>query len=310
MQPHLNFSFLSNHSFQHKKMEQIRRSNRMYTSDSLFCKSVLSIPVPAEQPDSGRVTKSSTSNTINDPEEIQVIVEDPHQTNCGANNKRKSKGKVHSHNNCITKSTSSQQHHNQQPDSVQDSVQNPVQESYLQGMSRSQSEFSSWTSVTSSVGRPADSMSISSDPSSISLSTLNGSRNSSTRTSRNSIKRMDPDAIEPLKEETASDFLSRIDSSIKKTKDQVAKNQKSLVPYSQSENDLFSLDPGPSTSSRIRKNDNGWRKTYVSMDGSTTNGSPTASSSEVPACYIKAKEHKVRYSMRRLEQQQDELFQL
>jgi len=46
------------------------------------------------------------------------------------------------------------------------------------------------------------------------------------------------------------------------------------------------------------------------MDGSTTNGSPTASSSEVPACYIKAKEHKVRYSMRRLEQQQDELFQL
>lgn len=285
----------------------------MFPSDSLFCKSDLNIPVPTSASeelstpgeDSGRLTKSST---FLDPDEIEVVVEDPSKvsspstssSNCNAKNRsavKPTKVNKHHYNSSVSKSTSkSQQQSNYQSHPLS---QDEEESCYQSGMSRSQSEFSSWTnSVTSPVGQ-ADAMSISSDPSSISLSTLNGSRNSSTRNSRTSIRRMqDIESIEGVKEESATDFLSRIDSSIKKTKLQVAKNQKSLLPYSQSHNDLF--EEGPSTS---RSRDNGW-KTYASLDG--TNGS----NSEVPTCYIKAKENKVRYSMRRLEQQQDELFQL
>ena len=278
----------------------------MYTSDSLFCKSVLSIPVPSSsesievpsvmEDDSGRVTKSST---FQDPDEIEVIVEDPStssfHSNSSASSKKKTK-RVNNHNNFVAKSKKSQQQYNNQEEE---------EDSYHQGMSRSQSEFLSWTHVTSPVG-PSDSISISSDPSSISLSTLNGSRNSSVRTSRTSIRKTEAENSVKVKEETASDFLSRIDSSIQRTKEQVAKNQETLVPYhsSHSDNDLFSLEAGSSS-----RADNGWKKTYVSLDV-PSNGTSSPSNHEVPACYIKAKEHKVRYSMRRLEQQQDELFQL
>jgi hypothetical protein len=111
----------------------------------------------------------------------------------------------------------------------------------------------------------------------------------------------DIETKELVKEESANDFLTRIDSSIQKSKILVAKNQKSILPYSQSHNDLF--EAGPSSS---RSRENGWNN-YTSLEETP---SSNGSNKEVPTCYIKAKEHKVRYSMRRLEQQQDELFQL
>jgi len=249
-------------------MEQIRRANRLYTSDSLFCKSVLSIPVP----------DSATQTLEEDPDDIQIIVgEDTDTSDVGIllslqdtkRNNRKSSNQNHrSHN-----------------------------------MSRSQSDFS-WSILCS----PSDQVS-SSDPSSISLNNLNGSGRLSNSSSRTSIKKILQDEMESLPpDETADDFLSRIDSSIARTKDQVAKNQQHSNITSDTGDSLGYNSVGPSTSSKMRFSNKTRsipsKSKHFSLDVDV-NGHNSSSSPNVIIT-----DNKVRYSIRRLEKEQDELFQL
>ena len=128
----------------------------------------------------------------------------------------------------------------------------------------------------------------------ISLTKMNGKRATSMR------QQLQPQSTPKVPEESANDFLHRIDSSIAKTRDQLEKKAgASGVAYSYSENDLFSLNqPAASSVSRSRSA----RFKNSQADAGMTNGEP--------ACYIRTGDNKVRYSMRRLEQEQDELFQL
>lgn len=149
-----------------------------------------------------------------------------------------------------------------------------------------------------------------SDPSSISLTQLNGKDPPVRRKKRP----VTADSELKAAEETANDFLHRIDSSIAKTRDQVERKvQAAGVSYSYSENDLFSMngqmgDGTPAASvvrSRSARFKNG---TLPPLDSEIEyrNGD----SDEQAACYIRPGDNKVRYSMRRLERERDELFQL
>lgn len=244
------------------QMEQIRRANRMYTSDSLFCKSVLSIPVP----DPG-----SHSDLLSDP----VRHADRQQTPSTSRHLQ-IKGQNHS----VHRQNDS--HSNRGKGGQSPEISNSPDSSSLQM----------------------------SDSSGISLTKLNG-KHPPARRNKQSVA---SDTGLKVKEETANDFLHRIDSSIAKTRDQVERKVHAAgVSYSQSENDLFSLNgqavSGPSVTSVSRSRSARFTtKTLPPVDSDgTRNGTE---SEELPACYIRPGDNKVRYSMRRLEREQDELFQL
>jgi len=110
------------------------------------------------------------------------------------------------------------------------------------------------------------------------------------------------------KEESVLDFLMRIDSSISKTKDQVMQRETKLnTKYS--ENDLFRLSNGrPSSSlaqrhslSSLNPSDSGSR-TSLHSNGHTNGGDHSP--------IVITKGRKVKYSLKRLERKQDELFEL
>ena len=139
-----------------------------------------------------------------------------------------------------------------------------------------------------------------SDPCNISLTKINGK--DPPATSRRKVATQSADKVS---EETANDFLHRIDSSIAKTRDQLEKKVSAAgVSYSYSENDLFNLNQP--ASANVPRSRSVRFKSTLPPHGSVSNGE----TEELPACYIRTVDNKVRYSMRRLEQEQDELFQL
>jgi hypothetical protein len=147
------------------------------------------------------------------------------------------------------------------------------------------------------------------DPCSISLIKMNGKDPPATGRKKKVI--ISENAAKLMPEETANDFLHRIDSSIAKTRDQVEKKvTASGVSYSYSENDLFTLNqPGPSAASVSRSRSARFKA--PAKDTAIRNGGAGGEANEeLPACYIRTADNKVRYSMRKLEQEQDELFQL
>lgn len=230
------------------QMEQIRRANRMYTSDSLFCKSVLSIPVPVQDSSSASLLRNDLVPDTSPPVRVkgQLQTHVPHPND-------------HSH-----KKKDQSTEISNSPDS--------------------------WSSSQMS------------DPCSISLTKMNGKDPPTTSRS----KAAPSERPDKVREETANDFLHRIDSSIAKTRDQVEKKVTAAgVAYSYSENDLFSLNQ-PTTSSVSRSRSARFKSIQPAHDSGVSNGDKE----ELPACYIRTADNKVRYSMRRLEQEQDELFQL
>lgn len=253
------------------QMEQIRRANRMYTSDSLFCKSVLSIPVPVP------VQSSPVSPLRYDdhvPESVVVHSDHP-ATSHPLTDKQQEKGQH-------LQQTHSHPHHHKD-------------HSHKQNRKEQTPEISC---SPESIYLQMD------DPCSISLMKMNGTDPPATGRKKKVI--ITENAAKIMPEETANDFLHRIDSSIAKTRDQVEKKvSASGVSYSYSENDLFSLNqPGTSAASVSRS------RSARFKPSANNSAVPNGSSPELPACYIRTADNKVRYSMRKLEQEQDELFQL
>lgn len=216
----------------------------MYTSDSLFCKSVLSIPIPTHDPllHNDLVPEAGCSSC---PTTSKLHIKGHHETH---------HQNSHSHN--------------------------------LEEQSKSPDLWSTSPQMN--------------DPCSISLTKINGKDPPAG-------KKTATQETNQSSEETANDFLHRIDSSIAKTRDQLEKKVGAAgVSYSYSENDLFSINQ-PATASVSRSRSARFKsKLPAPLDSASSNGG----GEEVPACYIRTADSKVRYSMRRLEQEQDELFQL
>lgn len=239
--------------------EQILRANRMYPTDSLFCKSVLSIPVPVHN------SPATNSDLLSDPVRHHTPASSRHI---------QIKGQVHRQDD-----SQSQSRKGEPSPAVSHSPD-------------------SWSSLQMT------------DPSSISLTQLNG-KDSPVRRKKRAVV---VDSELKAAEETANDFLHRIDSSIAKTRDQVERKVHAAgVSYSFSENDLFNLNgqtgAGPSATSVTRSRSARFKNgTLPTLDSEIEyrNGD----TEEQAACYIRPGDNKVRYSMKRLEREQDELFQL
>lgn len=209
------------------QMEQIRRANRLFPSDTLFCKSVLSIPVP-------RVKKATSTLTNSD----------------------------------------SSRH----PDSSSDTESEA-------GISYNNSIYNSSDDIPFTMG---------SSSASISLTRLNGSNNSRLKVSKNAKTNVESP------EESANDFLSRIDNSIARSKDQMASRLRSSQSH-------YNIKPSNNLAGPSRSQSMGLSTSPLNESAldETTNGreeSPAAAAAadQLPSLCIKARESKVHYSKKRV----------
>ena len=209
------------------QMEQIRRANRLFPSDTLFCKSVLSIPVP-------RVKKATSTLTNSD----------------------------------------SSRH----PDSSSDT------ESEAGGISYNNSIYNSSDDIP---------FTMASSSASISLTRLNGSNNSRLKVSKSAAAAAAKTNVESP-EESANDFLSRIDNSIAKSKDQMASRLRSSQSH-------YNIKPSNNLAGPSRSQSMGLSTSPLSESAldETTNGRED-SQDQLPSLCIKARESKVHYSKKRV----------
>ncbi|XP_054719050.1 lysM and putative peptidoglycan-binding domain-containing protein 2-like [Uloborus diversus] len=108
------------------------------------------------------------------------------------------------------------------------------------------------------------------------------------------------DGAHPEREESAADFLIRIDSHIAQTKDKVLKLQNKVV---YSEDDLHNSRDG--FSSRL-----GYQYQRSSLTGSSSLSNLNVDPSITPQTVVMTKGRMVRSSLKKLEKQQDEIFEL
>lgn len=209
------------------QMEQIRRANRLFHTDTLFTKSVLSIPVPR--------AKGDASSSFSD--------------------------------SCTR---------------------------HLDSSSDTESE-----GLNASIYNSSDDLPVTMGSPSISLTRLDSSSHPRLKMSRNV-------TIDDSPEESAHDFLHRIDSSIRKSKDQVA----SRLRISQSQ---YNLQPSTAPAGPSRSQSMGLANpppnehANVQLANGRDGHEPQ---DQLPALCIKAKEKKVHYSNKRVSATNTSEFQL
>jgi len=116
-------------------------------------------------------------------------------------------------------------------------------------------------------------------------------------------------AVASQKEESVLDFLMRIDSSISKTKDQVMERETKLnTKYS--ENDLFRISNGTTRPSSSLAQRHSLSSLNPSESGSRTSLHSNGHGGGDHSPIVITKGRKVKYSLKRLERKQDELFEL
>lgn len=238
-------------------MEKIKRANSLWTSDSLFCRSLLSIPI---------------ESTIT-PEPSSIINSSKYETSSSSGSHSKNKlqnGKSNSYEevNC---------------DDVR--LEEPLSSS-------SSSSCSPMTLGNGSVLRlrkdVKENMCHTNQLKEEKINRLNGEESS-----------------DKHEEESIADFLIRIDSYIAKSKNQVDSiNRKSRLPSAYSDDNIFKPNGDKSSSSSYLKRQHSTRNGVLNL------GRPLEESNDKLQLLNMAHDRKVASSLRKLERQQDELFQL
>jgi len=143
----------------------------------------------------------------------------------------------------------------------------------------------------------------------ITLDSPESSRSQNGATSQGSSSGKTVAAVASQKEESVLDFLMRIDSSISKTKDQVMERETKLnTKYS--ENDLFRISNGTTRPSSSLAQRHSLSSLNPSESGSRTSLHSNGHGGGDHSPIVITKGRKVKYSLKRLERKQDELFEL
>lgn len=266
-------------------MERIKRANNLWTSDSLFSRSSLNIPIAL---DNG----TSSSSSLSSPSSL-----------------------VFNNGNITSRSTEN----------------NETNRSYA--FTDGMSEIRCDDVFLEEENNEASTQSTASSSSSSSNASTSGPRRNSNSKSRKKDKKRKENVYEASqtsngydgnctldsddsKEESVADFLIRIDCYIAKSKNQVNSimRQGSRLTNTYSDDDLFRTSLGQQTRSNVSSS-----TSYLKRQNSTGNGAVSysglraaanESSNELPQSLVMTQGRKVMSSLKRLEQQQDEMFEL
>lgn len=245
-------------------MEKIKRANNLWTSDSLFCKSYLNIPI-------------ESSSILLDPPSPSKLV-----TASSPRSHSISKHGAKSSNSCDIKSRGNRSSSDGlscndvrllDSELSPPTVENGIKLRFRKEKNVKENLF---------------------DPSLPKATKANGFTHSSSTDQ------------EGEGEESVADFLIRIDSHIAKSKNQVNSiiEQKARLTGTYSDDDLFkSTSDKPSSSSYLRRQNS-------ARNGVLSFTRPLEETNDKPQARIMTQGRKVTSSLKRLEKQQDELFQL